>query len=148
MVEWSVNESVTLNMLALENKTHHCRCRNQASIIAVYIVGWCKVEDTVWLILITSTCAAFGCRGAKHRLWRMGGWLLSHAKDRQLKYFRWGRRTCRFVLHQPLHLRMKLEKRSCLTGILFTEKLNDNFCLLLSFIINGNSVQFTFILYW
>lgn len=41
----------------IRKQMHHCRRRNQASVVAAYIMGWCKVEDTVSLILIESACA-------------------------------------------------------------------------------------------
>lgn len=41
----------------IRKQMHHCEHRNQASVVAAYIMGWCKIEDTVSLILIESACA-------------------------------------------------------------------------------------------
>lgn len=43
--------------VGIRKQMHHCRRRNQASVVAAYIMGWCKVDDTVSLILIASTYA-------------------------------------------------------------------------------------------
>lgn len=71
----------------IRKQMHHCGRRNQASVLAAYIMAWCKTEDTVSLILITSTCA----RSEPVPSASSEGWhrIALTCNDVQLKSFRW-----------------------------------------------------------
>lgn len=71
----------------IRKQMHHYGRRNQASVLAAYIMGWCKAEDTVSLILITSTCA----RSEPEPSASSEGWhrIALTCNDVQLKSFRW-----------------------------------------------------------
>lgn len=80
-----------------------CRRRNQASVVAADIMGWCKVEDAASLILIASTCA-----GSEPDREGWHGTALTCKKDVQLKSFRWERKHLLICSATALLLRMRL----------------------------------------